>query len=108
MNALRIISLPIVCLTLSACNQYLERKDTLTFSAGDAVASNSAVQIPDPWPRYSRDTNIAFDGEKIRRAVKRYREGELAPQNNTSIIVNAPGSITPSAPGPVSSPAQGY
>jgi hypothetical protein len=35
---------------LSACtqyqNRYLEREDAVTFSAGDAVASNSAVQIP--------------------------------------------------------------
>ncbi len=32
-------------------NQYSERKDTVTFAAGDAVATNLAVQTPDPWPR---------------------------------------------------------
>ena len=50
------------------------RRDTVTSSAGDAVASNSAVQIPTPWPRYSDNPNIAFDGEKNSLAVKRYRE----------------------------------
>jgi hypothetical protein len=49
-NSLRIILLPLVCLMLSACtqywNRYVEREDTVTFSAGDAVASNAAVQIP--------------------------------------------------------------
>jgi type IV pilus biogenesis protein CpaD/CtpE len=82
-NSLRIILLPLVCLMLSACtqywNRYVEREDTVTFSAGDAVASNAAVQIPTPWPRYSNDTTIAMDGERIARAVARYREGEKQP-----------------------------
>jgi hypothetical protein len=82
-NTLRIILLPLVCLMLSACtqywNRYAEREDTVTFSAGDAVASNAVVQIPTPWPRYSNDTTIAMDGERIARAVARYREGEKQP-----------------------------
>ena len=72
-----------VCLTLSACtqytNRYLEREDTVTLSAGDAVASNAALQVPTPWPRYSNDATIAMDGERIARAVARYREGEHQP-----------------------------
>jgi type IV pilus biogenesis protein CpaD/CtpE len=82
-SSLRVILLPMVCLMLSACtqyqNRYAEREDTLTLSAGDAVASNAAVQIPTPWPRYSNDTTIAMDGERIARAVDRYREGEHQP-----------------------------
>ena len=68
---------------LSTCtqyqNRYLEREDTVALSAGDAVASNAAVQIPTPWPRYSNDTTIAMDGERIARAVARYRQGEKQP-----------------------------
>ena len=83
MNSLRIILLPLVCLMLSACtqywNRYVEREDTVVLSAGDAVASNAAVQIPTPWPRYSNETTIAMDGERIARAVARYREGEKQP-----------------------------
>jgi type IV pilus biogenesis protein CpaD/CtpE len=82
-SLLRIILLPMVCLMLSACtqyqNRYLEREDTVTSSAGNAVASNAAVQIPTPWPRYSNDTTIAMDGERIARAVARYRQGEKQP-----------------------------
>jgi type IV pilus biogenesis protein CpaD/CtpE len=82
-SSLRIVLLPLVCLMLSACtqyqNRYLEREDTVTSSAGDAVASNAAVQIPTPWPRYSNDTTIAMDGERIARAVDRYRVGEKQP-----------------------------
>jgi hypothetical protein len=82
-NSLRMLVLPMVCLALSACtqyqNQYLERKDTVLLSSGDAVASNAAVQIPTPWPRYSNDTTIAMDGERLARAVDRYRVGEKQP-----------------------------
>jgi type IV pilus biogenesis protein CpaD/CtpE len=86
-NSLRLILLPLVCLMFSGCtqywNRYAEREDTVTFSAGDAVASNAAVQIPTPWPRYSNDTTIAMDGERIARAVARYREGEKQPVRTT-------------------------
>jgi type IV pilus biogenesis protein CpaD/CtpE len=80
MSSLRIILLPIICLMLSACtqytNRYAEREDTVTLSAGDAIASNAALLVPTPWPRYSNDTTIAMDGERIARAVARYRQGE--------------------------------
>ena len=83
MSPVRIILLPMLCLTPSGCtqyqNRYLERADTVTSSAGDALASNAAVQIPTSWPRYSNDTTIAMDGERIARAVARYREGEKQP-----------------------------
>jgi type IV pilus biogenesis protein CpaD/CtpE len=69
------ILLPAAFLTLGACNAYLERKDTIAFSAGDAVASNAAVEIADPWPRNSQNTNIPMDGVKAQRAIERYRDG---------------------------------
>jgi hypothetical protein len=89
MTWLRIIGFGTMCLTLSACGdqywmtnhvdpyfgeKYLVRRDTATSSSGESVAWNSAVQIPDPWPPGSNDPNIAFDGEKIRCAVQRYRK----------------------------------
>jgi hypothetical protein len=65
--------LPVACLALSSCNQYLERKESVTMSAGDAVAANEAVQTIDPWPRYSQDTNIPMDGVKAVFAVRKYQ-----------------------------------
>jgi type IV pilus biogenesis protein CpaD/CtpE len=121
-SSLRIVLLPLVCLMLSACtqyqNRYLEREDTVTSSAGDAVASNAAVQIPTPWPRYSNDTTIAMDGERIARAVDRYRVGEKQPvvtipddrlYGSTFGSANAgsPGFAAPSAQGAGPAPAEG-
>jgi hypothetical protein len=63
-------------LALSGCsNQYFERKDTVTFSAGDAVAWNNAQQIPDPAPRVAYNTNIPTTGERAVNAVRNNNEG---------------------------------
>ena len=36
----------------------------------------------DPWPAYSGDKNIAFNGEKMQQAVARYRTGkEIQPED---------------------------
>jgi hypothetical protein len=99
MNSLRIILLATFCLTLSACDHYMEerylvRRDTATSSSGDAVATNSAVQIPDPWPRGSNDTNIVFDGEKIRCAVKRYRQEKEYPLDQSGTTGGGGGGLT--------------
>jgi hypothetical protein len=83
MTRLKITLLGAVCLELTACtqyiNRYVERVDTINFSAGDAVAANEALMVPDPWPRHAYDTNIAFDGERMARAAQIYREGLKQP-----------------------------
>ncbi len=119
MSSLCIILVPLVCLMLSACsqyaNQYVERKDSIALSVGDAVASDAAVQIPTPWPRYSNETTIAIDGERIARAVARYRDGEKQPlattpetplYGSTFGAANASSQGSAAAAGP--SPGQGY
>ncbi|MCP8937856.1 hypothetical protein NK718_04960 [Alsobacter sp. SYSU M60028] len=64
-----------ICLALGGCNTYWERSDTISSTAGDAVAANMVMQMTDPWPPNSRNTNIPFDGERMQRAVERYRAG---------------------------------
>jgi type IV pilus biogenesis protein CpaD/CtpE len=83
MKPLRIIFLAAGCLTVSACDrfwveQYLVRKDTNSYGAGDSNAWNEALQVPDPWPRYSNNRNIAFDAERLQGAVRQYRMGPPA------------------------------
>jgi hypothetical protein len=107
-SSLRIVLLATVCLTLAACDRYMQerylvRKDAVTSGAGDAVASNSAVQIPTPWPRGSHDTNIVFDGEKMGNAVKSYRE-------DMEFLRNQPSQLTDTANigrGPATAPGAG-
>lgn len=45
--------------------------------ANDAVDSNKVTQMVDPWPRYSENRNIPFNGERMQGAVERYRRHEV-------------------------------
>lgn len=63
-------------LILTGCgNQYWTRNDTIYSHTGDAVRSNIAVQVPDPWPKKSENTNIPMDPVKAQYAVNCYRLG---------------------------------
>jgi hypothetical protein len=59
--------------------QYFERKDTIVSGAGDARDVNAATHIIDPWPRNVGNRQIPANGERMARAVKRYREGSCDP-----------------------------
>jgi type IV pilus biogenesis protein CpaD/CtpE len=63
----------------AACTEYLDRRDTVSFHAGDAVAANRAIHTIDPWPAHASQTAIAHDGERIGKAIERYKRG---PQPN--------------------------
>src|SRR5437879_5978602 len=61
----------------AACSQYLDRKDTVAFSAGNAVETNEVAHIIDPWPAHARNTRIQFDGQRMQGAVERYRTNRV-------------------------------
>ena len=53
--------------------QYTQRADTITLSAGNAQDVNTRVQEIDPWPRNVGDKRIAVNGQRAAAAVDRYR-----------------------------------
>lgn len=64
--------------TLAGCSDlYLDRRDSIALSAGDAIAANQAAQTRDPWPAQSGNINSAFNGEKMQAAVERYRRNQV-------------------------------
>jgi hypothetical protein len=81
---------------------YLDRRDTLSLGAGDAVASNIIVQTVDPWPRAGANRNIAFNGDRMQAAGERYRTGKvITPQgmNTSSVQFEGGGGGSPGAAG---------
>ena len=66
----------VAVLALGGCNEYLERRDSISVTSGDAVRQNVVTHVIDPWPRQSRNRNITLSGE---RAVE-----------NTSVTNEAP------------------
>jgi hypothetical protein len=77
--------------TLAGCSDlYFDRRDTVTFAAGEPVASAQAVQIIDPWPASAYNRNIAYNGARTAGAVERYR---------TCQVIQPVGTITSSSSG---------
>ena len=58
---------------VDAIQPYVQRADKVTLTAGNAQAVNTRIHEIDPWPRYVGDKRIAANGEKMVRAVERYR-----------------------------------
>ena len=69
---------------LGGCTDiYLDRRDTVSFGAGDAVAANRIVHMVDPWPARAGDRNIQHDGERMAAAAERYRTDKVKPLAGT-------------------------
>ncbi len=82
---------------LAGCSDiYFDRRDTIALSGGDAVAANMAEQTVDPWPPHSDNTNIAFNGERMQRAVQCYRADKVARPTDLNTTVVAGTTPSPS------------
>jgi hypothetical protein len=70
---------------LGGCNDvYFDRRDTVTFGAGDGVESNKVTHIIDPWPRVAANRRLETDGQRMQRAVERYRTNKTYPLQTMS------------------------
>jgi hypothetical protein len=74
----RVLGAGLLAVTLAGCSDiYYDRRETVALSAGDAVETNKAIHIIDPWPRHSANRNLAFNGERMQRAVECYRANKV-------------------------------
>lgn len=58
---------------------YWDRREGVTFYAGDAPASNVAVQTIDPWSKAAGNRRAEVNGERMQRAAERYRTNKTYP-----------------------------
>ena len=59
-------------LSAGGCHDaYIARRDGVTFQAGDAVASNKAMHIIDPWPASASSARIPGRGTQAATAIER-------------------------------------
>ncbi|TME74907.1 MAG: hypothetical protein E6I47_15860 [Chloroflexi bacterium] len=83
---------------LGACSDiYYDRREGVSFQAGNAVASNVAVDV-DPWPTAAANRKIAGNGQLVQGAIERYRTNKVVPPQGTgtSSVKYAP-SLAPQA-----------
>ncbi len=90
-RALRALAVAVTLgIVVAGCsNLYYDRRDTIALGAGDAVAANAVEQMVDPWPRYSGDVNVPFDGQRMQAAVERYRLNKVTPAADSQAQSNA-------------------
>jgi hypothetical protein len=68
---------------------YWDRRETISLGANDAVETNKVVHMVDPWPPYSANRNIAFNGERIQAAHERYRHNRVTTPVNVTTTSTA-------------------
>jgi hypothetical protein len=69
---------------LAGCSDiYYDRRETVSFAAGDAKATAQAVQTIDPWPAAAYNRNIAYNGPRVAGAIERYRTGKIIEPKGT-------------------------
>lgn len=66
-------------LSLTGCNDYLDRREGLSPIAGDAVRANIATHVIDPWPRNSQDRTLVLGAERLVEVYERSKEPPPAP-----------------------------
>jgi hypothetical protein len=92
-----------IAAALGGCSDiYFDRRETVSLHAGDAMAANKAAQVVDPWPAAAADRRIETNGERMARAVERYRAGKTTPLSTSAPAVQP--IIVPVAP-PGAAPA---
>ena len=73
----RALALGATLFALAACSQYLDRRESVTANAGNALNANAVTEMVDPWPPNSANRNIGYNGERMEAAVTRYRTGKV-------------------------------
>ena len=70
---------------LAGCSDiYYDRRETVSFAAGEASATALATQTIDPWPPASANRASLANGERVAGAIARYRTGRIIQPQGTS------------------------
>ncbi|MFB9269912.1 hypothetical protein ACFFWD_43475 [Bradyrhizobium erythrophlei] len=73
--------------------RYFQRKDTVTFSAGDAKEVNARAHMLTPWPPGVYDRRIFANGSRMARSVECYEAGPQRQQGGNGQTAGAGGTI---------------
>lgn len=79
---------------VASLQEYTQRADAVTLSAGNAQEVNSRIQVIDPWPRYAGNTRITANGQRMAGAIERYRDVSKLRQAPAPLPLQATSSVT--------------
>lgn len=61
-------------LSLAACADHMNNRDSITLGAGNTTAANMGIHTVEPFPPEALDTTIYSSPEKVAQARARYLE----------------------------------
>lgn len=68
----------LLLLLLGGCTDYLNRMDTASIAAGDAVRANREIHTVDPWPPHAEDTSgLGADSSKAKAVLEQTAEDRI-------------------------------
>jgi hypothetical protein len=79
--------------TAAGCTEFVERRETIAFHAGNAVAANKAIHMIDPWPAAAARTDLEVSGRRVVDAIERYEAGPpkaAASPNTVAVPIGIP------------------
>jgi len=76
-----VVAVVITATSVTGCSEYLDRKDTLLLGAGNAVETNIATHVIDPWPKEAQSTYWTTSGRHAQRAVEAYDCRPIKPRD---------------------------
>lgn len=81
-NLIPLLAIAPLFVISGGCDDYLDRRETVTLGVGDSIEVNKATQSIDRWPHASRQDRWLSDGERARIAVENYRARTQKPLQN--------------------------
>ena len=97
LRPLRLAAAAALAVSVMACTEYVERRETVAAHAGNAVAANRALHTIDPWPAASADTRIETSGRRIADAIERDETRAAAKEAAAPQVIAGP--VAMPAPG---------
>jgi ABC-type oligopeptide transport system substrate-binding subunit len=69
----------LLALPLAGCNEYLDRREGITATGGDAVRANIATHVANPWQPGANDANLVLRADRLVEIIERNKEPPPAP-----------------------------
>jgi len=96
---LTLLAIGLASLFVAGCSDiYYDRRDTITFRAGDANAVNRVTHAVDMWPAAAGYRDLESNGQKMQGAIERYRTNKVTPPVGISTSTVAPAAAAAAGP----------
>jgi len=93
-NPVALAAALVATILTAGCAEYTDRRESISYTSGDAVAANKALQVIDPWDRRAAWIDIDQDGNRAVSAVDIYRSGGETESSDAGSTLNGAPSLT--------------